>query len=74
MYQPRDPERAMYIYHARKVDKRTFADIGRELGITLERTRSIYRRTDWTLNGENADHHQKETRPRPKAIQLPTQE
>lgn len=71
MYQPRDPERAMYIYHARKVDKRTFADIGRELGITLERTRQIYRRIDWKLNGYNADHHQKESRPKPLVIQFP---
>ena len=72
MYTPRDHERAMYIYHARKVDKRTFADISRELGITLERTRQIYRRLDWTINGMNADHHQKETQPRQKVIQFPT--
>ena len=72
MYTPRDFDRAMYIYNARKVDKRTFADISRELGITLERTRQIYRRTDWTINGMNADHHQKETRPRPEVIPYPT--
>ena len=59
MYKPRDPERAMYIYHARKVDKRTFVDIGRELGITTERVRQIYRRTDWTINRENSDGHRR---------------
>lgn len=74
MYMPRDKERAMYIYKQRKEGKRTFADIGRELGLTLERTRQIYRRTDWTLNGENADHHQKETRPRPKKPRLSIEE
>ena len=57
MYKPRDHERAMYIYHARKDDKRTFADIGRELGVTSERVRAIYRRLDWQLNGMDADHH-----------------
>ena len=56
-----DPERTMYIYHARKDDKRTFADIGRELGITGSRVRQIYRRIDWKLNGMHADHRIKET-------------
>lgn len=51
----RDFERDMYIYHARKVDKRTYADIAKELGIGLERVRQVYRRTDWQLNGENSD-------------------
>ena len=59
MYTPRDQERAMYIYKQRKEGKRTFADIGRELGITGNRTAQIYRRMDWNLNGYNADHHQK---------------
>ena len=59
MYKPRDPERAMYIYNARKVDKRTFSDIGRELGITQERVRQVYRRTDWTINRENSDGHRR---------------
>lgn len=52
----RDEERAMYIYKARKEDKRTFADIGRELGITGSRVGAIYKRLDWKLNGMNADH------------------
>ena len=51
-------ERDIYIYHARKDDKRSFADIGRELGITRQRVRDIYRLLDWRLNGYNADHHQ----------------
>lgn len=55
----RDHEREMYIYHARKVDKRTFVDIGRELGITGNRVRQIYVRIDWKLNRENADHRRK---------------
>ena len=55
-----DPERTMYIYHARKDDKRTFVDIGRELGITGNRVRQIYRRIDWQLNGMQADHHKDE--------------
>ena len=50
-------ERDMLIYHARKDDKRTFADIGREFGITQSRVRAIYRRLDWLLNGLDADHH-----------------
>ena len=59
MYMPRDEERAMYIYKQRKEGKRTFADIGQELGITRERVRQMYRRLDWKFNGYNADHHQK---------------
>lgn len=54
-----DMERGMFIYHARKDDKRTFADIGRELGISPSRVRYIYTRLDWNLNRYNADHHQK---------------
>ncbi len=54
----RNQERDMYIYHARKDDKRSFADIGRELGITRQRVRDIYTLLDWRLNGYNADHHQ----------------
>ena len=50
-------ERDMRIYHARKVDKRSFVDIGREFGISPQRVRSIYRLLDWRLNGEDADHH-----------------
>jgi DNA-directed RNA polymerase sigma subunit (sigma70/sigma32) len=48
----------MYIYKQRKEEKRTFADIGRELGITGQRVRDMYRQLDWKLNGYNADHHQ----------------
>lgn len=55
----RNREREQYIYHARKCDKRTFEDLGRELGISGERVRSIYRRIDWEINRFNADHHQK---------------
>lgn len=55
----RDHERDMLIYHARKDDKRTFADIGRELGITGNRVRQVYRRMDWALNRMNSDHRQK---------------
>lgn len=51
----RDHERDMAIYHARKIEKRTFADIAKEFGITPERVRRVYRRTDWQLNGENSD-------------------
>lgn len=51
----RDHERDMYIYHARKDDKRTFADIGREFGIGPERVRQVYRRMDWAINRENCD-------------------
>lgn len=50
-------ERDMLIYHARKDDKRTFVDIGKEFGITPQRVRDIYRLTDWRLNGLDADHH-----------------
>lgn len=55
----RDPERAEYIYNARKYDKRTYADIGRELGISCVRVRQIYGRIDWMKNGYEADHHRK---------------
>lgn len=58
MYNPKDYERAMYIYKQRKEEKRQFADIGRELGITGQRVAVIYRRIDWQLNGLNADHRQ----------------
>ncbi len=54
---PINQERDMRIYHARKDDKRTFADIGREYGISLNRARAVYRRLDWQLNGMDADHH-----------------
>lgn len=57
MYKPRDSERAMCIYKLRKEEKRTFADIGRELGITGKRVAQIYKRIDWQLNGLSADHH-----------------
>lgn len=53
----RNQERDMRIYHARKVDKRTFVDIGKEFGITPQRVRDIYRLLDWRLNGVDADHH-----------------
>lgn len=52
-------ERDLYIYHARKDDKRTFADIGQELGITGQRVREVYMRMDWKLNGLDADHRRK---------------
>lgn len=55
----KDQERAEYIYKARKYDKRTYADIGRELGITGTRVRQIYRRLDWMINRYEADHHKK---------------
>lgn len=61
MYKPDDSERAMYIYKQRKEEKRQFADIGRELGITGQRVAVIYRRIDWQLNGLNADHRQGKT-------------
>jgi hypothetical protein len=51
----RDHDRDMLIYHAHKVDKRTFADIGREFGISPERVRQVYRRTDFAINRENSD-------------------
>jgi len=59
MWNPRDPERAMYVYKQRKEGKRTFADIGQELGISRQRVRDMYRQLDWKLNGYNADHHKK---------------
>jgi len=52
-------ERQMYIYNARKNDKRTFADIGRELGISGTRVSQIYKRYDWEKNRYQADHHTK---------------
>lgn len=55
----RDHDRDMLIYQAHKVDKRTFADIGRELGITGNRVRQVYRRTDWAINRYQADHYLK---------------
>lgn len=64
MYTPRDFERAMYIYRQRKEGKRTFADIGQELGVTANRVNAIYRRMDWSLNRYSADHHQKPHRPK----------
>ncbi len=51
----RDHDRDMLIYRARKVDKRTFADIGREFGIGPERVRQVYRRIDWEINWHNSD-------------------
>jgi hypothetical protein len=51
----RDHDRDMLIYQAHKVDKRTFADIGRELGITGNRVRQVDRRMDWAINRENCD-------------------
>jgi len=58
----RNIERQMYIYNARKNEKRTFADIGRELGITGTRVSQIYRRYDWEKNRYQADHHMKRNR------------
>ena len=55
----RDHERDMYIYQAHKVDKRTLTDIGKELGISPERVRQVYRRTDWAINRENSDGHRR---------------
>lgn len=52
----RNTDREMYIYKARKEDRRTFSDIGQELGISQERARQIYMRVDWDLNGLDADH------------------
>lgn len=49
-------ERNMYIYKQRKEGKRTFADIGKELGISGSRVGAIYKRLDWKMNGMNADH------------------
>lgn len=54
----RDTARDELIYHARKVDKRTYADIGRELGISASRVAQIYHKVDYERNGINADHHQ----------------
>jgi DNA-directed RNA polymerase sigma subunit (sigma70/sigma32) len=59
----RNQERDMYIYRQRKEGKRTFADIGMELGITGQRVREIYMRLDWKLNGMNADHRRNESLP-----------
>lgn len=53
----RNADRDMLIYHARKDEGRTFADIGREYGISPNRVRAIYRKLDWQLNGLDADHH-----------------
>ena len=55
----RNREREQYIYNARKFDKRTFEDLGRELGISGARVRYIYRCIDWEINRFNADHHLK---------------
>lgn len=55
----RDHDRDMLIYHARKVDKRTYADIGQEFGIGQERVRQVYRRMDWAINRYQADHYVK---------------
>lgn len=63
----RDHERDMLIYHARKDDKRTYADIGNEFGISPERIRQIYRRLDWQINGFNADHHLKQIKKKARA-------
>lgn len=56
-----DMERGMYIYHARKNDKRTFIDIGKELGISRNRVRAIYHRLDWGINRFDADQFKKKT-------------
>ncbi|MBE5786644.1 MAG: hypothetical protein E7324_03800 [Clostridiales bacterium] len=45
----RNRAREQYVYHARKFDKRTYEDIGRDLGITKNRVRQIYVRIDWEL-------------------------
>lgn len=58
----RNREREQYIYNARKFDKRTYADIGRDLGITWNRVRQIYVRRDWEINRFNADHHLKKAK------------
>lgn len=47
--------REQYIYHARKIERRTFAEIGRELGITGNRVAQIYHRLDYLANGAHAD-------------------
>ncbi len=51
----RDRERDMYIYTARKAG-RTFADIGRELGIGANRVGQLYRRMDYEINRHDAEH------------------
>lgn len=56
----RDTVREELIYRARKADRRTYADIGRELGISASRVAQIYRKVDYERNGPNADHHQGE--------------
>lgn len=60
----RNIERQMYIYNARKHEKRTFDDIARELGISRTRVSQIYKRYDWEKNGYQADHHTKPSRKR----------
>ena len=54
----RDYDRDEYIYKARKIDHRTFADIGRELGIGGNRVAQVYHRVDSARNGRNAEHWQ----------------
>lgn len=65
----RNQERDMYIYRQRKEEKRTFADIGQELGITGQRVREIYMRLDWKLNGMNADHRRNDPESLPPWLQ-----
>lgn len=64
----RNPERESYIYNARKIDKRSFADIGLELGITGTRVSALYKRIDWERNGLDADHHRKEAKASPSGM------
>lgn len=60
-----DPIREEYIYQQRKFEKRSFADIGREFGITGNRVRQVYVRIDWAKNRYNADHHLKRMKKEP---------
>ena len=73
-YTPNDSERAMYIYRQRKEEKRTFTDIGRDLGITGNRVRLIYKQMDWKLNGFNADHHLQHPERMPETEQHKTED
>lgn len=56
----RDEERDRYIYQQHKEEKRTYASIGEELGISASHVGSIYRRMDFRLNGLQSDFYQRE--------------
>lgn len=47
--------RGEYIYNAHKHEGRTFAELGRELGLSGSRIAQIYRREDWLRNAYAAD-------------------